>query len=153
MGTLREGEIGRFDTSTTIASTDTLLVLGSNGLKNVAFSSTAAGTVYLNVKMTDISTASSVFLASPVAGTISLIQSVIDGAIATGDTTLTAEINTVAVTGSSITVTQSGSAAGDVDSAAPSAANTVAVGDTIELITDGASTNTVAGTFTVEITL
>jgi len=43
------------------------------------------------------------------------------------------------VTGGGITVTQSGSAAGDVDSATPSGANYVAEGQAIEMITDGGS--------------
>jgi len=108
-------------------------------------------TTFLTVKMSDVSTASSVFVVSPVAGTITKYSSIIDGAIATGDDTVTMEINTVLVTDSTITVTQAGSAAGDVDSASPTATNVVAIGDAIEIITDGASTNTVAATFTVEI--
>ena len=43
------------------------------------------------------------------------------------------------MTGSAITVTQSGSAAGDVDTSEPTALNTVSEDGTIEMITDGAS--------------
>lgn len=106
---------------------------------------------HVNVVMDDVSTAGSAFVASPVAGTITRIQSIIDGAIATADAAITTEINGSAVTGGAITITQAGSAAGDVDVATPTAANTVAVGDSIELITDGASTNTVKANFTITI--
>jgi hypothetical protein len=43
------------------------------------------------------------------------------------------------MTGSAITVAHSGSAAGTVDSSAPTAANDVLEDGTIEIITDGAS--------------
>lgn len=108
---------------------------------------------HLNIIMDDVSTAGSAFAVAPVAGTISRIQSVIDGALGTANAGITTEINGVAVTGGAITITQSGSAAGDVDVATPTAANTVAVGDVIEIITNGASTNTVRVNFTVTITL
>ena len=44
------------------------------------------------------------------------------------------------MTNSAITVAQSGSAAGDVDTSEPTAANSVSEDGTIEMITDGAST-------------
>jgi hypothetical protein len=43
------------------------------------------------------------------------------------------------------------SAAGDVDSAVPTAANSVQENDVIEIITDGASTNTIPVEFTIII--
>ncbi|MDP3875855.1 MAG: hypothetical protein Q8Q50_02630 [Methylobacter sp.] len=76
-------------------------------------------------------------IVSPVAGTIDKIYSVIDGALTTGDATLTAKIGAVAVTTGAITVTQAGSAAGDVDSVTPSAAKTVAVGNVISITVGG----------------
>jgi hypothetical protein len=113
---------------------------------------TSQRNVAVTAELTDISTASSAFVAAPIAGTISSIRTVLHGAISAADATLTTEINGVAVTGSSITVAQSGSAAGDRDSATPSAANTVAVGDAIELITDGGSTDAARLTATYIIT-
>lgn len=107
---------------------------------------------FLNVRITDISTAGSVFVVAPVAGNFTKIYSVIDGAITTGDAVITTEINTVLVTDGGLTIANASSAAGDVDSGTPSAANTVAVGDVIEVITDGGSTNTVSANFTIEIT-
>ena len=107
---------------------------------------------FINVRITDISTSGSVFVVSPVAGTFSKLQSVIDGVITTGDAVITSEINTVLVTNGGLTIANSGSAAGDVDTGTPTAANTVAVGDVIEVITDGGSTNVVSANFTIEIT-
>jgi len=52
------------------------------------------------------------------------------------------EINDVAVTGSTTTVTQSGSAAGDVDSCEPTGANIVQEGDNIEFKSAAGSTDT-----------
>lgn len=108
--------------------------------------------VVLSAYLDDISTAGQVYVVSPVAGDISAIYSVIDGAIATADATLTAKIGGTDVTGGAITVTQSGSAAGDVDSATPTAANAVTAGQAIEIETDGASTNTVPVSLTIVIT-
>jgi hypothetical protein len=71
------------------------------------------------------------------------ITSVINAALATGDMTLTAAIGATPVTGGVITVTQSGSAAGDVDVATPTAANTLSDGDVLSITVGG--TNTGAG--------
>lgn len=76
-------------------------------------------------------------IVSPVAGTITKIYSVINGAITTGNATLTGKIGAVAITNGALTVTQAGSAAGDVDVATPTAAHTVAVGDVISITVGG----------------
>lgn len=90
-------------------------------------------------------------LVAPVAGTIAKIQSVISGALTVGNATLTAAINGTPVTTGAITVTQAGSAAGDVDTVTPTAANTVAVGDVITITAGG--TNTASETAQVMITI
>ena len=79
---------------------------------------------------------------APVAGTITLVQTVLNAALATGDATFTTAIAGTAVTGGVVTATQSGSAAGDVDSATPTALNTVAVGNLITVTGGGSSTAT-----------
>lgn len=107
---------------------------------------------YLNVQVTDISTAASFWVVSPVAGTITKIYSVINGAIITADAVLTAEIGGTLVTDSTVTIDQGTSAAGIVDSATPSAANTVTAGQAIEIITNGGSANTITADVTLEIT-
>jgi hypothetical protein len=94
---------------------------------------------FLTAKVTDISTAGSTFVAVPDAGNIVKIYTSIKNAITTADAAITFEIGGTAVTNGAITVTQSGSAAGDVDSSTPSAANRVEEGGSIEIISDGAS--------------
>lgn len=85
---------------------------------------------------------------SPVAGKVVNIGSVIEGVLTTGDATLTGKINGVAITGGVITITQAGSAAGDKDFAAPSAANDVVVGDELSLTVGGTNaTASVANAF------
>lgn len=108
---------------------------------------------YLTVKLDDISTAGQIYFVSPFAGTITKIYSVINGAIATANAILTPKIAGTAITNGAITVAFSGSAAGDVDSSTPTAANTITAGAAIEIETDGASTNTVEVVLTIEITL
>jgi hypothetical protein len=109
--------------------------------------------VYLTTSITDISTAGQIYVVSPVAGTITKIYSVINGAIATADSVLTPKIAGTAITNGAITVAFSGSAAGDVDSSTPTAANSITAGAAIEIETDGASSNTVEVVLTIEITL
>ncbi|HEX9844036.1 MAG TPA: hypothetical protein VGC20_14850 [bacterium] len=81
---------------------------------------------------------------SPVAGLITKIWSVLSSALATGDATLTASIGGTPVTNGAITITQAGSAAGDVDSATPSAANAVVAGDVIEITVGGTNSDAAA---------
>ena len=97
---------------------------------------------FLTSKITTISTAGSTFVPVPDGGTIIKIFTAIKNAISSANAALTFEIGGVAVTGGGITVTQSGSAAGDVDTAEPTAANDVSEDGTIEMITDGASSGT-----------
>lgn len=91
----------------------------------------------------DVSTAGSYFLVAPYSGTITKIYTALQGAIGTADAGLSFEIGGAAVTDGGITITNSGSAAGDIDSSTPTANNTFTLGQAIELITDGASSNTV----------
>jgi len=77
---------------------------------------------------------------APARGTIVQISSIIEGTLATGDATLTGRINGTAITGGVLTITQSGSAAGDQDFAIPTAANAVAEGDELSLLCGGTNT-------------
>ena len=95
----------------------------------------------LNAEILDISSAASSWVVTPWACTIDKIYTVIDTAITVGDATITAEIGGTLVTGSSITIATAGSAAGDVDSSTPSAANVLTAGQAVEIITDGGSTD------------
>lgn len=74
---------------------------------------------------------------------ITKIKSVLLGAALTaGNCTLTAKIAGAAVTGGVVTITQAGSAIGDVDTAAPTAATAVVENDFVELLVGGANTAT-----------
>lgn len=106
---------------------------------------------FLTLYLADISTAGQIYIPVPDGGEIIKAYSVINGAIATADSVLTLKINGTAVTGGTMTVAYSGSAAGDVDSCTPTGANVVNEGDVIEVETDGASTNTVPAVITVII--
>ena len=108
-------------------------------------------TYTLTAVIDDISTAQSDWVVAPYAGTVTKIYSVIDAAITVADATLSFEIGGTAMTSGNITVTQAGSAAGDVDSSTPSANNTVTAGQAIELITDGGSTTASKATITLVI--
>ena len=98
---------------------------------------------FLTSTIADISTASSTFVPVPDGGKVIKIITALQGAIGTANAAITFEIGGTAITGGAITVTQSGSAAGDIDTATPTAANEVAEDGTIEMITDGASSNTI----------
>jgi len=98
---------------------------------------------FLTSTIADISTASSTFVPVPDGGKVIKIITALQGAIGTANAAITFEIGGVAITGGAITVTQSGSAARDVDTAEPTAANDVAEDGSIEMITDGSSSNTI----------
>ena len=106
---------------------------------------------FLQVNMVDVSTAGSVYVVAPDAGKIIKIYSALSGAIGTANAGITTKVDTVAVTGGAITIATASSASGDVDTAVPTANNNVSDGSIIEIITDGASTNTVPVEFTIVI--
>lgn len=87
----------------------------------------------------------------PRAGTIAKIWTALQAALATGNATITASINGVAVTTGVVTITQAGSAAGDVYSATPTAANAFVAGDVVELTVGGTNTATVGAIATLEL--
>lgn len=139
------------DTTTSVSDTGTLIVASNTSSVVDTYNAAESSKIYLTVDMTDISTASSVWVVAPVACSFTGLQSVINGAITGADAAITTEIGGTAVTGGSLTIANSGSAAGDVDSATPTALNTLTAGQALEIITDGGSTNTVRATFTVEL--
>ena len=94
---------------------------------------------YFAVTMDDIG-GDDAYLPVPIAGDIVYFQSVLHEALTVADATIDLKIGTVAVTGGQIVITQAASAVGDVDSATPTALNTVAVGDYLHLDNDLAAT-------------
>lgn len=77
------------------------------------------------------------YVVCPHAGTINKIWTVTDAAVATADITVTGSIGGVAITGGAVTIATAASAAGDVDSATPSAANVVTAGQAVKLTVTG----------------
>lgn len=106
---------------------------------------------YVTVRIPDLSGAASFFALSPVAGTITKVRSVIEGTVDV-DTTLTPKIGGVAVADGALSITASGSAAGDVDEATPSDDNTVTAGGAIELACGGEGSTASAANVQLEIT-
>lgn len=115
---------------------------GSGTWTNQKASIKNANFVTLFAEFDDISTADSIFIPNPIAGTISKILVTLKNGITVANAVVTAEINGVAVTGSSITITQAGSTAGSTFTSSPTGTNTVGANGNIEIITDGASTTT-----------
>lgn len=132
-------------------------LVAANNLSDVASAATAranigANKVAVTVRVPTLVGTGVTRIVSPVAGQVNKIWSVIEGALATGDATLTGKIGAAAITDGVVTITEAGSAAGDVDSATPSAAKTVAVGDVLSVTCGGTNTNAVGAvvTFLIE---
>ena len=86
----------------------------------------------LNITIPDIVANQTYYLATPYAGTITSITSVIDNAFATADCTITARI-------------------GNVDTATPSGANTLTAGQAVNFVVTGSNSTATACTITVII--
>lgn len=120
----------------------------SGGGLKIAGTAVASSAVELDYRaitaeIDDISSAGQTYICSPFTGNVVAVYSVIEGALADADATLTVKDKDGNSMGT-ITVAYSGSAGGDVDSLTPSANQDVAAGDMIEIETDGGSTNAVA---------
>lgn len=124
---------------------------GTGTLRNLTESEITGKVAYITARFDDVSTAGDIYIPMAFAGIVTGVRTVIDGTLATADVTLTAKVNNVAMTNGAVTIAYSGSAAGDVDSASPSAGNSVTVGDYVNITSDGASTNTVSATVMLTI--
>jgi hypothetical protein len=94
----------------------------------------------ITVHIHDISTATDIYVPIINAGTVSKLQTVTSAAIAGSDLIITAYNSSSASMGN-LTVTQSGSAAGDVDEKLPTSNNTVTAGSYIRLNSNGGPTS------------
>jgi hypothetical protein len=127
----------------TIESGGTLTVAGVTvDETTLAMTGLTASAVELNqyslfLDIADGSAEAVYYVIAPHAGTIAKIWTVIDGAVSTADITITAAIGVTGVTNGVVTIATAGSAAGDIDSATPSAANTVTAGQAINLTVTG----------------
>jgi hypothetical protein len=102
---------------------------------------------FTTIMMTDAGTAGtapgSVFFTPGYRGKIKKITAVSPVAITGANNVLTASIGTTAVTGGVVTMLLAASAAGDIFSATPTAANTFSPTDYIKVVSDGGATNAV----------
>jgi hypothetical protein len=94
----------------------------------------------IDVDIVSLNTVATYHIVAPLGGTITKIWSVIDSAIGTADTILTLAIGGVAVTNGVVTIAFTGSAAGDIDVATPTALNTITQGQQFTIACNGAST-------------
>lgn len=120
------------------------------------------GMSYLIGTMTDVSTAGgalgaaatdgNVDLVAPMHGMVVGITSVLNGAITVGNAVITAgnDDTTTNFNNDDFTIAFATSGAGTIDGSTPNAANSVASGETIRLVSDGGSTTVTSATFIVE---
>lgn len=95
-----------------------------------------------------LGTATQVYLPIPDNGKVIKVVSVLNGALTTANEVLTVK-NGSGTSMGTITLTQSGSAAGDIDTLSPTANNSVLDGSFIEIETDGGNASAVSATVTV----
>jgi hypothetical protein len=107
--------------------------------------------IRVSTYMADSSTAGSAFTVAPCRGKIVKMGSVIHAAVTTADTAITSKVAGTSITGGAWTIAFTGAAAGDEDTAIPTAANTVNEDDNIEFVSDGAGSGTVPTTFFADI--
>jgi hypothetical protein len=86
----------------------------------------------------DVSSAETIFIPMPFAGTVTKVITVLEGAITSANAIVTVK-NSAAASMGTITVAFTGSAAGDVDTLAPVSNNTVTDDDYITVGTNGGS--------------
>lgn len=143
------GTLGVSSTSTLAATTTTALTA------TTSITLTGASVIGLHEHVTlDVPTlvGTGVYgLPCPVAGTITKVQTRLKAPLTTGDATLTAKIGATGVTNGVVTITQSGSAIGDIDVANPTAANTVSVGSNLSVTVGGTNDAVVGATVVFSI--
>ncbi len=135
------------------------LLLASNNLSDVT-AATARANIVANRKtlvftrVNVVGATASVYRyvnTSGYAQTILSIASVLAAALATGDATITASINGTPVTTGVVTIAESGSAAGTIDSCTPSAENVIGLGQVLELTVGGTNDAAVFADVSVEL--
>ncbi len=96
----------------------------------------------------DVSSVETVYVPIPFAGTVSKVLTVLEASISSANSTVTVK-NSAGSSMGTITITASGSAAGDIDILEPTTNNTVTANSFITVESDGASTNTAKLRFVV----
>jgi len=96
----------------------------------------------------DVSSVETVYVPIPFAGTIVKVLTVLEASISSSNSTVTVK-NSAGSSMGTLTITASGSAAGDVDILEPTTNNTVTADSFITVESDGASTNSAKLRFVV----
>jgi hypothetical protein len=107
---------------------------------------------YVTVAFNSIDTVEHIYFPVSFAGVITSIRAVIDAAFTGIDTILTCRINSTNITNGTLTFTQSGSAAGDIELASPTANRTTAAGDVIRVTSDNGATSALNAVLVFEFT-
>lgn len=107
--------------------------------------------IYLTVQVPNLSASSSVFVVSPLAGRVTSVDTVLNGAITGTSPIITGKINGVPIGGLGVTLTAAGSFAGQVFSGIPTSANVLAAKQAVEIDCSGAATGTSTATVTLTI--
>lgn len=125
---------------------------GLGVLRNLVETEVITKKAYLTLRFDTFDTITDVYMPVNFAGTIGNIRSCINAAFTGADTTLTCKIGGVAITDGTLVITQSGSAAGDVDTNDATANRTLVVGDYIQVTSDVLASSGVDATLIFEIT-
>ena len=97
----------------------------------------ASNKFYLTQDIQDLSAEATYYQVVPYAGRITKISTVIDGVVSSADVTLTCNIGATPITNGVVTIATASSAAGDRDSATPTAANTMIAGSALNCVVTG----------------
>jgi hypothetical protein len=125
------------DNSTQLATTAYADAAAAATMAGITATATEINQYILTLEIADGSAEAVYYLVCPHAGDIKSIQTVIDGAVSTADITITSKIGATGITGGVVTIATSSSAAGDIDSATPSALNTVTAGQAVNFTVTG----------------
>ena len=118
-------------------STPSASVAGTGVLRNLTESEISSKQEFVMLYLPAVDTETEYYAPVGFTGTLTSVRTTIDDAFTGADHTLQVKVNGTSVTNGLITITQSGSAAGDVDTASPTTNNTVSAGQYIQ-VTSGA---------------
>ena len=107
---------------------------------------------YTTLSFVDVSTPEKVYFYVPFAGTLTKVSTILQNAITVADSIVTVKNNAGSSAGT-LTISFTGSAAGDIDTLIPSVNNTFTAGQFLSIETDGASTTAARLFITLSFTI